>query len=107
VAKPNLQGDLKALKRLIHQADGVLGTIPNPHPSFASTRESLKGALRLADSLAEVDPADALGAKGGNATAKRGPEYFAIIAAVRKDKGWWSTEEAVPGSRFMKANFRR
>lgn len=26
-----------------------------------------------------------LGRKGGNATAKRGPEYFRKIAAMRKD----------------------
>jgi hypothetical protein len=84
MAKPNLQRDLKALKRLINQADLVLATIRDPHPSVASARESLNAALRLADDLADVNPAAALGAKGGNETAKRGSEYFAKIAAMRK-----------------------
>jgi hypothetical protein len=86
MASPNMQRDLKALKRLINQADLVLDTIPNPHPSVASARESLNAALRLADSLAKVNPAATLGAKGGSVTAQRGPEYFAKIAAMRKTK---------------------
>jgi hypothetical protein len=64
----------------------VLDTIPNPHPSVASARESLNAALRLADDLAKINPAVALGAKGGSETAKRGPEYFARIAGMRKTK---------------------
>jgi len=86
MAKPNLQRDLKALKRIINQADLVLATIPNPHPSVASARESLNAAIRLASDLASFNPAATLGAKGGSATAKRGPEYFAKIAAMRKTK---------------------
>jgi hypothetical protein len=79
--------DLKALRRLINQADLVLATIPNPHPSIASARESLNAALALSADLAIRQPdAMALGAKGGKATAKRGPEYFAEIAAMRKTR---------------------
>ena len=78
--------DLKALCRLIHQADSILGTIPNPHPSIPSSREKLTAALKLADYLATVNPAVALGSKGGTATAKRGAEYFARIAAMRTNR---------------------
>jgi len=86
VASPNTQRDLKALKRLINQADLVLSTIPNPHPSIPSARESLNAALALAGNLANVNPAAALGAKGGTKTAERGPEYFARIAAMRTNR---------------------
>lgn len=79
--------DLKTLRRLINQADLVLATIPNPHPSVASARESLNAALTLSADLTHRQPdAVALGAKGGKATAKRGPEYFAEIAAMRKER---------------------
>ncbi|MEP6715251.1 MAG: hypothetical protein ABJC09_06735, partial [Terriglobia bacterium] len=84
--------DLKALYRLINQSDLVLATIPNPHPSMASARESLKAARALSKDLAirAVDPlkagAAAMGAKGGSKTAQRGPEYFAQIAAMRKNR---------------------
>jgi hypothetical protein len=79
--------DLKALYRLINQADLVLATIPNPHPSVASARESLNAALVLSKHLAKREPdAAALGAKGGTATAKRGPEYYSKIGAMRKNR---------------------
>ena len=84
---PSKQRDLKALCRLIHQADLALGTVPDPHPSIPRSRELLTAALKLADDLATVNPAATLGAKGGTATAKRGPEYFKQIAAMRKTKG--------------------
>jgi len=60
--KPNTVRDLKALKRLINQADLVLATIQNPHPSIAGARESLNAALGLVTALAAVNPAVALGA---------------------------------------------
>lgn len=79
--------DLKALHRLINQADLVLATIPSPHPSVASARESLNAALALSKHLAKKEPdAAALGAKGGHVTAKRGPEYYAKIGAMRKNR---------------------
>jgi hypothetical protein len=34
----------------------------------------------------EIPPAAVLGAKGGKVTAKRGPEYFAKIAAMRRTR---------------------
>lgn len=87
MANPSTRRDLKALHRLINQADLVLNTIPNPHPSIASARESLNAALALSADIAKRQPdAAALGAKGGKATAKRGPEYFARIAGMRKER---------------------
>src|SRR5438067_6212907 len=84
---PSMRRDLKALHRLINQADLVLDAIPNPHPSIASARESLNAALALSADLAKRQPdATALGAKGGKTTAKRGPEYFARIAGMRKER---------------------
>jgi hypothetical protein len=65
MAGPSTRHDLKALHRLINQADLVLDTIPNPHPSIASARESLNLALALSADLAKRQPdAVALGAKG-------------------------------------------
>lgn len=88
MSSPSTRRDLKALHRLINQADLVLNTIPDPHPSIASARESLQAALALSYDLAKRQPdAAALGSKGGKATAKRGPEYFAKIAGMRKTKG--------------------
>jgi len=87
MASPSTRRDLKALHCLINQADLVLDTIPNPHPSIASARESLNAALSLSRDLAKRQPdAVALGAKGGKRTAERGPEYFAKIAAMRKTR---------------------
>lgn len=83
---PSNRQDLKALRRLIHQADLALGSIPDPHPTIARSRELLKAAEKLAEHLTTENPAVALGAKGGNKTAERGPEYFARIASMRKTK---------------------
>lgn len=78
--------DLKSLCRLIHQADLALRAIPDPHPSIPRSRELLNAALKLADDLATVNPAVALGRNGGNTTAKRGPEYYARIAGMRANR---------------------
>jgi hypothetical protein len=88
MASLSTRQDLKALHRLVNQADLVLATIPEPHPSIASARESLNAALALSKYLAKHEPdAAALGAKGGKATlASRGPEYFKRISAMRKKK---------------------
>jgi hypothetical protein len=95
MASPSTRRDLKALYRLINQADLVLATIPNPHPSMPSARESLNAALALSkdlitrktDEALNITSAAALGSKGGNATlASKGPEYFKRISAMRKKK---------------------
>jgi hypothetical protein len=92
MASPSTRRDLKALHRLVNQADLVLATISDPHPSIASARESLNAALALSKDLLKrtADPlrtgAAAMGAKGGLKTAERGPEYFAKIAAMRKNR---------------------
>lgn len=92
MASPSVRQDLKALRNLVNQADLVLATIPNPHPSLASARESLNAALALSKDLVKrtADPlkagAAAMGSKGGSKTAERGPEYFAQIAAMRKNR---------------------
>jgi hypothetical protein len=87
MASPSFRRDLKALHRLINQADLVLNSIPNPHPSIASARESITAALALSSDLSKRQPdAVALGTKGGKKTAERGPEYFAKIAAMRKQR---------------------
>ena len=91
-ASPSVHRDLKALRRLIDQADLVLATIHAPHPSIASARESLNAALALSKDLVNrtADPlksgAAILGAKGGSKTAERGPDYYAKIAAMRKNR---------------------
>jgi|SRR5690348_6330151 hypothetical protein len=79
--------DLNALRRIVSQADLVLNTIPDSHPSIKRCRELLKAAVALSKDLAERPPeAVALGAIGGKKTAERGPEYFARIAAMRKTR---------------------
>jgi hypothetical protein len=93
MASASTRNDLKALYRLINQAYLVLATIPDPHPSIPSARESLNAALALSRDLigrsalpAETSAAAELGAKGGSKTAERGPEYYAQIAAMRKTR---------------------
>ena len=50
---PSTRRDLKAVYRFANQADLVLDTIPKPHPSIASSRESLTAALALTKDLRE------------------------------------------------------
>ena len=77
MASPSMHRDLKALHRLINQADLVLATIDDPYASIASARESLNAALALSKHLAEREPdAAGLGPKAGTVTAQRGPEYY-------------------------------
>jgi hypothetical protein len=99
MASPSNRQDLKALHRLINQADLVLDTIPDPHPSIASARESLNAALTLSadlikrktDEVSNMTAAAVLGAKGGNATKAanlaRDPSYYRNISAMRKTRG--------------------
>lgn len=95
MASPTIRNDLKALHRLIDQADLVLDTIPNPHPSMASARESLNAALSFSKDLIKrvntdsvsKNAAAALGSRGGNATlASKGPEHFSKLAGMRKTR---------------------
>lgn len=92
-ASPSVRNDLKVLRNLINQADLVLATIAQPDSAVRSARESLTAALALSKDVARrvsVDPlkagASAMGMKGGSKTAERGPEYFAQIAAMRKNR---------------------
>jgi hypothetical protein len=76
--------DLKALRNLIAEAHKTIATTNLPEARSERVYELLTAALHLADNLLEVNPAAQLGAKGGKETAKRGPEYYAQIAAMRK-----------------------
>src|SRR5438270_4395552 len=88
MAASSKRKDLKALQRIVSQADLVLNTMSDPHPSIKRCRELLRAAVALSKDLAERPPeAVALGAIGGKKTAERGPEYFAKIAAMRKTRG--------------------
>jgi hypothetical protein len=67
----------------------VLETSPDlPEDRSQRANELLGDAVVLADYLLTVEPAATLGAKGGKGkvTAKRDPEYFRVIAAMRKTK---------------------
>jgi hypothetical protein len=78
--------DLKALRNLIGEAGRILSTTELPEGRATRAGELLRAAVKLADTLLETPPAAILGAKGGKVTAKRGPEYFAKIAAMRKTR---------------------
>jgi hypothetical protein len=79
--------DMRALRNLISEAHLTVSTCKLAEGRSARATELLTSALSLADHLIKVNPAAAaLGAKGGKATAKRGPEYFKKIAAMRKTK---------------------
>lgn len=79
------KNDLKALRSLIAEAHKTVATTNLPEARSERVYELLTAALHLADNLLEVSPAAQLGAKGGKATAKRGPEYYAHIASLRKE----------------------
>jgi hypothetical protein len=71
---------------MIAEAQHILTTTKLPEGRAERANELLASAVFLADHLLETSPAAALGAKGGKATAKRGPDYFRKIAAMRKTK---------------------
>ncbi len=76
---------LLTLKRTLNQLELVVTSID--HPSVPRGRELLSAAQALTSDMLKTDklPAAALlGARGGNATAKRGSEYFRQLAAKRK-----------------------
>jgi len=78
------KNDLKALRNILGEAHDLLRTTTLPEQRAERAYELLTAALHLADNLLEVSPAATLGAKGGKATAKRGPDYFRQLAAKRK-----------------------
>lgn len=80
------QTDLKAVRNMIAEAHTILTTTTLPQGRAERACELLGAAIALADDLLATPPAAVLGAKGGKATAKRGPEYFAKIAAMRKTR---------------------
>jgi hypothetical protein len=77
--------DLKALRNMIAEAKRLLETSPVlPEGRSVRALELLGDSVVLADHLLTIEPAMVLGALGGKATAKRGPEYFRKIAGMRK-----------------------
>ena len=80
------RNDLKALRQMIGEAHDILRTTILPEQRSQRAYDLLTAALHLADNLLEESPAATLGAKGGKVTAKRGPEYFAKIASMRKER---------------------
>jgi hypothetical protein len=80
------RNDLRALRQMIGEAHDILRTTILPEQRSQRAYDLLTAAVHLADDLLEESPAATLGAKGGKVTAKRGPEYFAKIAAMRKEK---------------------
>ena len=91
------QNDLRALRNMIGEVHDILRTVTLPEERSQRAYELLTTALHLADSLLEVSPAATLGSKGGKQTAKRGPDYFRKIAAMRKEhKGGRPTKEPKP-----------
>jgi hypothetical protein len=89
------RNDVRALRNLISEAQALLMTTDLPEGRSQRANELLTAAVHLADDLLEQSPAATLGAKGGKATAKRGPDYFRKIAAMRKEhKGGRPTREA-------------
>jgi len=79
--------DLKALRRMISEAKTLLETSPElPQGRTTRALELLGDSVALADHLLTIEPAAVLGKMGGKATAKRGPEYFRKIAAMRKTR---------------------
>jgi hypothetical protein len=80
------RNDLKALRQLIGEAHDLLRTTNLPEQRSQHAYDLLTAAVHLTDTLMEESPAATLGAKGGKVTAKRGPEYFAKIAGMRKER---------------------
>jgi hypothetical protein len=83
---PAQRTDLKALRRLITQAETLLATTVLPEGRAERARELLGAAVKLADLLLTVKPAASLGKLGGEQTAKRGSDYFRKIAGMRKTR---------------------
>jgi hypothetical protein len=80
------RNDLRALRNMIVEAHAILRTVTLPEERSQRAYELLTAAVHLADSLLQESPAATLGAKGGKQTAKRGPDYFRQIAAMRETR---------------------
>jgi hypothetical protein len=82
--------DLQALRNILEQAHLIVSSNPLPPGGRERAEELLRTAVALSGALVDskrAKPAAAfLGAKGGKQTAKRGPEYFAKISAMRKTR---------------------
>ena len=88
---PSDRSSLQALKNLITEADLVLSTtIDLPENRTPRIRELLNTALTLVGDLTKqqgMSPAEAMGHKGGSATAqKHGSDHFRQLAAKRKTR---------------------
>lgn len=85
---PRPPKQLGVLRNLIAEADLLLTTSPLPENRSGRAHELLTTALAVVDDLGREgrNPAAALGSKGGQAVAKRGPEYFRELQARRKHK---------------------
>jgi hypothetical protein len=79
------KNDLAALRNMIYEAHDILRTTILPDGRSERAYELLTAAIHLSDELLENSPAATLGRKGGKETAKRGPDYFRKIAAMRKE----------------------
>ena len=72
---------------MIAEAHQILETSPElPQGRTTRALELLSDSVVLADFLLTIEPAAVLGKMGGKATAKRGPDYFRKIAAMRKTR---------------------
>lgn len=71
---------------MIAESRDILATTSLPEGRAERAHELLEAAVSLADNLLAVSPAVALGKRGGKTTAKRGPDYFRKIAAMRKHR---------------------
>jgi len=80
------RNDLHALRNMIDEAHRLLATTTLPEGRSERAYELLTAAVHLADDLLSQSPAAELGKKGGKATAKRGPDYYAKISAMRKER---------------------
>jgi hypothetical protein len=83
---PSKRTDLQALKRLIKELERVLRMGPIPAGIQNRSEELFRAIYALTDDLIERTPAAMLGSLGGQETAKRGPEYYAKIAGMRKTR---------------------
>lgn len=83
------QAEIAAICDALRQAIAV--------PSIEATRQILTDTLRRAERLAQslADAPTKMGRKGGQTTAKRGPEYFRKIAAMRKVKSGGRTRKTL------------
>jgi hypothetical protein len=86
---PRPPKELGVLRNLIAEADLLLTTSPLPENRSGRAHELLTAALAVVDDIGRdaKNPAAALGAKGGNATAKKlGSDHFRKLASMRKTR---------------------